>query len=153
MASAEHVGKNGEAPSDVHYKERSGMGRLFGSDDAPTIYSAAERLTGPVATPLLEHAGLTKTITKPIHVLDMACGTGVVSAHFHQALQAMGPEAQDKVHLSCADISAPQIGYMRKRIEAQGWKNTDAVQMNAEVGFLSVTTNIPGALKLTGTSY
>lgn len=133
MSSTQTTTKHGARPSEVAFKARTGMGRFFAGDDASAVYEAAERLTGPVATPLVEHAGLTKTIMHPIRVLDMACGTGVVSAHLHHALSNMGPEAQDKVHLTCADISESQIGYVRQRIQAQGWKNTVAVQTNAEV--------------------
>lgn len=133
MSSTQTTTKHGVRPSEATFKARTGMGRFFAGDDASAVYEAAERLTGPVATPLVEHAGLTKNITQPIHVLDMACGTGVVSAHLHQALSKMSPEAQDKVQLTCADISESQIGYVRQRIQAQGWKNTVAVQTNAEV--------------------
>lgn len=120
---------NDTAPS---LKLRNGM-QFFSGDDASAIYSAAERLTGPVATPLIEHAGLTRPITRPINVLDMACGTGVVSAHLHQALKELGPQAQANVQLTCADISEVQIAYVRRRIEEHQWKNTVAIQTNAEV--------------------
>lgn len=130
MSPAQDSSKNGAAAS---LKVRTGMGRFFAGGDASIVYSAAERLTGPVATPLLEHAGLTRESTRPISVLDMACGTGVVSAHLHQVLKELGPEAQGKVHLTCADISESQVKYIRQRIADQGWKNTVAVQTNAEV--------------------
>lgn len=137
MSSTHTTIKHGLRPSEAAFKARTGMGRFFAGDDASAVYEAAERLTGPVATPLVEHAGLTKNITHPLQVLDMACGTGVVSAYLHQALSKMGPGAQDKVQLTCADISESQIGYVRQRIQAQGWKNTVAVQTNAEVFFLN----------------
>ncbi|KAJ4412850.1 hypothetical protein N0V82_008701 [Gnomoniopsis sp. IMI 355080] len=137
-----NINNNGGAPRvsppETSFKARTGMGRFFAGEDASAVYEAAERLTGPVATPLVEHAGLTKsknimtTRRHPIQVLDMACGTGVVSAHLHQALKALGPEAQKNVQLTCADISESQIDHVRQRIQTQGWKNTIAVQTNAE---------------------
>lgn len=133
MSSTQTTTTRGARPSEATFKARTGMGRFFAGDDASAVYEAAERLTGPVAMPLVEHAGLTKNITHPIRVLDMACGTGVVSAHLHHALSKIGPEAQDKVQLTCADISESQIEHVRQRIQAQGWKNTVAVQTNAEV--------------------
>lgn len=131
MSTAQTIIRNGAGAA---LKSRTGMGRFFAGHDASAVYEAAEHLTGPVATPLVEHAGLTKPITRPIRVLDMACGTGVVSAHLHQALKELGPASQNNVQLTCADISESQIGYVRQRIEQQGWKNTVAVQTNAEVG-------------------
>lgn len=133
MSSTQTTTKHVARPSEATFKARTGMGRFFAGDDASAVYEAAERLTGPVATPLVEHAGLNKNIMQPIQVLDMACGTGVVSAHLHHALSKMGPEVQNKVQLTCADISVSQIEYVRQRIQAQGWKNTVAVQTNAEV--------------------
>lgn len=138
MSSTQTTTKNEAFSGDVTFKARTGMGGFFAGDDASAVYEAAERLTGPVATPLVEHAGLTKNVTRPIQVLDMACGTGVVSAHLHQALKTMGLETQNNVHLTCADISESQIGYVRQRIQTQGWKNTVAVQTNAEVSSLGL---------------
>lgn len=129
-AVAQPIIKNGTTAS---FKSRTGMEAFFAGDDASAIYCAAERLTGPVATPLIEHAGLRRQITRPTKVLDMACGTGVVSAHLHQALKELGPETQANVQLTCADISDAQIAYIRRRIEKQQWENTVAVQTNAEV--------------------
>ncbi|ORY55105.1 putative UbiE/COQ5 family methyltransferase [Pseudomassariella vexata] len=115
--------------STLNIKSRIGMPEFFGTSEASNIYSSAEHLTGPVATPLLEHAGLNQDIKTPIEVLDLACGTGVVSAHLHQILKEHN--TQELVKLTCADLSDSQIAHVRRRMQENGWPNTEAVVVDA----------------------
>lgn len=122
---------------------RHGMGGFFAARDASDVYSAVEHITGPVAGPLLEHAGLltdgelSADITRPVSVLDMACGTGVVTATLHDAMERSGGRQQqqsgDLIKITCSDISEPQVSWVRRRIKQMGWRNTEAVVTDAIV--------------------
>jgi hypothetical protein len=61
---------------------------LWLNPEIGNLYPRVERITGPFATPLLHMAGI-YSITKPIKVLDMCCGTGVVSAHLQQIVSSI----------------------------------------------------------------
>lgn len=94
------------------------------------LYSRVERITGPFATPLLHQAGLYK-ISQPIKVLDLCCGTGVLSAHLQQIAERDG--AKDKVDIICGDLSESQLARVSKRIQANGWNNVKVALADAMV--------------------
>lgn len=120
-----------------------GMGGFFAARDASDVYSAAEHITSPVAGPLLEHAGLlvddelSADITRPVSVLDMACGTGVLTATLHDAMERSGQQDADMVKVTCCDISEPQVSWVRRRIKQMGWRNTEAIVADAIVSYYS----------------
>ncbi|KAL8298941.1 hypothetical protein RB600_003466 [Gaeumannomyces tritici] len=130
---------------------RHGMGGFFAARDASDVYSAAEHITGPVAGPLLEHAGLLTSggggqerlsaeIKRSTAVLDLACGTGVATATLHDAMERSGQRARDLVSITCADISEPQVNWVRRRIKQMGWRNIEAAVTDASNCSLSSDT-------------
>ena len=76
----------------------------------------------PMTLALLRQAGLLdSTDTKPLVILDNACGTGVVS-------HVLQTQAKERIsELVCADLSPAMIDYVKKRINKEDWKSTTQV--------------------------
>ena len=84
--------------------------------------------------PLLRMANFDKLPSKGrISILDLCCGSGITTSELHALFKEQG--IQDKVDLTCGDLSAGQLEFLDKRIKDMGWQNTSIVQMNAEVSF------------------
>ncbi|KIX05419.1 uncharacterized protein Z518_06291 [Rhinocladiella mackenziei CBS 650.93] len=94
------------------------------------IFSRADSITGPFADSLLQQAKFPPSTNSALVVLDMACGSGVVSSHIMALLSS---EAKSRLDLTCADTSDAMISNLTRRIEALGWKNTRAVIADAMV--------------------
>ena len=89
---------------------------------------------GPFATRLLQQSKFVDSIRgdrlSDLVVLDNACGTGVVSS---EIMNLLDTREQQKLHLTCADISEDAIKHMQERIDSSGWTNARAIQADAMV--------------------
>lgn len=93
---------------------------------------AAKGFLKCLTRPLLSQMGISEatTMTTPLYMLDMACGTGVVT----QELQVMlSGDVLKESKLLAADSSAALVELCRKRIAAEGWVNTEARVLDAMV--------------------
>ncbi|KAK2024896.1 S-adenosyl-L-methionine-dependent methyltransferase [Colletotrichum zoysiae] len=112
---------------------------------APGNGAAAEFLSGKPLNPsgdkanlidfwpscLLQHAQLREAMiaaTKPLEVMDMACGTGVVSSYIHTLMKEMEPAQREKLRLTSADSSEAQLGIVQEKITREGWLESKVVQ-------------------------
>jgi hypothetical protein len=92
---------------------------------------ATKHLMKALATPLLQQMGITAAPDQPgLAVVDLACGGGVVV----QELQALLPrEVLQKSSFLASDNSAALVELVNKRIVAEGWVNTKASVLDAQV--------------------
>ncbi|KAL2878741.1 hypothetical protein SGCOL_005966 [Colletotrichum sp. CLE4] len=107
------------------------------------IYRNTEYITFPITQPLLDYCGLTEnkisSLDKPVEVLDMCCGAGVVSARIQEMLKMTGQEGKGLVKLTCSDSSGGQIEHVRSRVGKDGWTDTTVVQ--ADIASLPFESN------------
>lgn len=94
-------------------------------------YKNAEAITGPFAKILVQQAGLLDaSVFSQLTILDSACGTGVVAAAVHASLDV---STKKRMKLTCGDFSEPMLQAVRERIQENGWTNTEARLVNAQV--------------------
>lgn len=95
-----------------------------------------------LAAPLLPQMGLTPDRTEPVQWLDNAAGPGVVAQELHALLPR---ETLEKGSILATDLAEGMVNMLKGRIENEGWVNTEARVLNAQVSrshaWLWVTTN------------
>ncbi|KAJ3020636.1 hypothetical protein HKX48_000482 [Thoreauomyces humboldtii] len=86
------------------------------NQDSATV--ALERATGPPVEALLKQADLIPrpSKTKPVRLLDNACGAGLVASRYFSALQD-----RENVTVVCGDLEAHWLEGIKKRMGAEGW--------------------------------
>jgi SAM-dependent methyltransferase len=98
-----------------------------GVTQSDQLHAARNMLKG-MAQPLVRALGITETATEPLVLLDMACGSGVVT----QETQALLPRAVlEKSSIVAADTSAASIDLVNHRIATEGWLNVEAKVLDA----------------------
>ncbi|KAF1955046.1 S-adenosyl-L-methionine-dependent methyltransferase [Byssothecium circinans] len=93
---------------------------LWQDDDTATKYALAERATAPYAGTMIQNTKLAQFIEagNKAHVLDLACGTGVVTAALYDAV----PKSRwDDVKVLCGDGSESMLKFLKGRAEREGW--------------------------------
>ncbi|KAF9870713.1 hypothetical protein CkaCkLH20_11815 [Colletotrichum karsti] len=113
--------------------DKANLTSFWRTPEAGNIYRHAEHLTGPVTPCLVDHAGLRERLVaaaassnpNPVRVIDMCCGTGVVSGCVQRMVREMGGREGEKLELVCADSSEAQLGVVREKIEREGWVGVD----------------------------
>lgn len=110
---------------------------LWRNPEVGKIYRNTEHVNAPLVPPLLDACGLTEeamaSLERPIEVLDMCCGAGVVSAQIQTMLKRAGMADKGMVKLTCSDSSAAQLEYVKYRIQADGWVDSKVVQADIAV--------------------
>ena len=84
-------------------------------------YARAEAATRPFADIFLSKARLPSAIVdrdEKINALDLACGTGAVTASLYESLPK---EKWSNVKVLAGDISNPMLSYLKVRGEKAGW--------------------------------
>lgn len=95
---------------------------MFNDPDFAKRYKLGELLTGQFAQDLLNQLGLPSQ-QSPVHFLDLACGTGIVT---RKAIETLN-EARSTQTLSkddkftCADLAPAMMDVMRARIGEENW--------------------------------
>ncbi|TQN65891.1 Methyltransferase tpcH [Colletotrichum shisoi] len=105
---------------------------LWRNPEVGKIYRNTEHVNAPLVPPLLGACGLTEeamaSLERPIEVLDMCCGAGVVSARIQTMLKKAGMAGKGMIKLTCSDSSAAQLEYVKYRIQADSWVDAKVVQ-------------------------
>lgn len=91
-------------------------------------YMIAEKITRYYTQDLINLSGLDPA-ARPLTVLDLACGTGVVSDKLHEILD---PQSANDWELTCGDISTELTGHVKLKIIEKGWDNSTAKVMDAQ---------------------
>ena len=91
---------------------------------------AAKGMLVPIGTPLLEHMGLAQDYSSPVALLDMCCGTGLIRQEVGKTL---AKDVLGKSSFVSADKSELMVDMVKRRIESEGWINTEARVLDAQV--------------------
>lgn len=96
--------------------------KMFNDPDFAKRYKLGELLTGQYAQDLLNQMGLPSQ-TSPVHFLDLACGTGIVSKLAVETLSRVRSteklSSEDK--FTCADLAPAMMDVLRARISGENW--------------------------------
>ncbi|KAL4943326.1 hypothetical protein BDV06DRAFT_190276 [Aspergillus oleicola] len=105
------------------------MASLFKNTDFVRRYKLAEQLTSLFAGPLIAQSGLTSyPSSKPLTILDNACGTGAVSSALHETLSA---GVKENWKLTSGDFSEAMVECSRERAREEGWVNSEVKIVDA----------------------
>ncbi|KAJ5128193.1 hypothetical protein N7448_001910 [Penicillium atrosanguineum] len=102
---------------------------LYSGKGILETYMIAEKITRYFTKDLIQMSGLTESTLRPLKVLDLACGTGVVCDDLHEVLDS---QLHDTWELTCGDISTELTAHVKRKILEKGWKNTSATIMDAQ---------------------
>lgn len=102
---------------------------LYSGKGILETYMIAEKITRYYTLDLIKLSGLIGSTLRPLKVLDLACGTGVVSDDLHELLDS---QLEDNWELTCGDISTELTGHVKHKIVEKGWKNSSARVMDAQ---------------------
>ncbi|KAI0549201.1 S-adenosyl-L-methionine-dependent methyltransferase [Xylaria curta] len=89
----------------------------------------SERIMRRPAGLLLAQAGLDASTSKPITLLDLACGTGPIAAHLYETVDK---QVLSQSKMLCADISENLVGTLKRRAEKNGWSNVETAVLDAQ---------------------
>lgn len=79
---------------------------------------------------LLEQAGVQHHPNNvQLTVLDLACGSGVVTESLHETLQEQHPAS---FQIVCGDLADAMVQAVSRKIEQSGWSNTTAQKIDAQ---------------------
>ncbi len=112
------------------------MKKMFNNKDFTKMYAqGAEKFTGWYAEKLVTAAKLDRvTDSEALVVLDLACGTGIVS---QKIVDGLNDKQKANLDLTCADFADSMIAYVGPRIQEFGLKKAEAYKADA------VDTNLP----------
>ncbi|KAK1565970.1 S-adenosyl-L-methionine-dependent methyltransferase [Colletotrichum navitas] len=111
--------------------DKANLVEFWRNPDAGSIYKHTEIGTFPITPCLVQHARLSEAVTaarKPLEVMDMCCGTGVVSSYIQSMMREMNPAEREKVRLTSADSSEAQLKIVKEKITKEGWLGSKVVQ-------------------------
>jgi len=94
----------------------------------------------PLATRMLSQMGLGKDTSAPFRLLENACGAGVVAPLLQRIIK---PEVLKLSSILCGDFSDQVVELAKKRIESEGWVNTQATKVDGQVRH--IITTLPAA--------
>ncbi|TDZ33440.1 Glandicoline B O-methyltransferase roqN [Colletotrichum spinosum] len=124
-------GPNFATPSLNASGDRANLTTLWREPEVGAMYRNTEYTTAKQSPTLIDYCGLTEdvlaSLTRPIRVLDMCCGAGVVAAHLQARMKKLGIERKNLVQLTCADSSTSQLEHVSARVKDQGWTDTKVV--------------------------
>ena len=103
---------------------------LGGKAFEKVLLENARQVSTPLATRMLAQMGLTESTETPFKVFENGCGVGVVAPILQHMVK---PEVLKQSSILCGDFSEQLIELAKKMIEGQGWENTEARQIDAQV--------------------
>lgn len=92
-------------------------------------YKLAEKATRPYADAIAQKIPQS-SLENNVHAMDLACGTGAMTAALYDVLPA---SHKDSAHVVGADISPDMIEYIEKRGKEEGWKGLETKILDAKV--------------------
>lgn len=95
----------------------------------PRMLDFVDTVSGPLAARMLAQTGLAKA-TEPFRLLDNGAGLGVVAAEIQKTVDK---EVLAKSSIVSADFSESAVEFVKQRIEKEGWLNTEARVVDAQV--------------------
>ncbi|CAP96441.1 hypothetical protein E8E15_007455 [Penicillium rubens] len=102
---------------------------LYAGKGILDTYMVAEKITRYYTQDLIQLSGLSESSLTPLVILDLACGTGVVSDALHDMLNF---QPKGNWELTCGDISTELTGHVKQKILERGWENSIAKVVDAQ---------------------
>ncbi|CAI7601284.1 unnamed protein product [Penicillium glandicola] len=102
---------------------------LYAGKGILETYMIAEKITRYYTQDLIKLSGLSECSLRPLIILDLACGTGVVSDALHDMLDSQPEESWE---LTCGDISTELTGHVKRKILDRKWENSTAKVVDAQ---------------------
>jgi ubiquinone/menaquinone biosynthesis C-methylase UbiE len=97
------------------------------------MLDSAKHVSAPIAIRMLDHVGLNKDTSTPFKLIDCACGAGVVASEVQSMIK---PDVLQQSSILACDFSEQMVGITQRRIAREGWVNTEAKQIDAQVYLL-----------------
>jgi hypothetical protein len=104
--------------------------RAGGAEWENALLDNARRVSEPLAAKMLDQMGLTENTNTPFKLLENACGVGVVAPVLQRTIK---PEVMKQSSILCGDFSEQALALAKQRIESEGWVNTEARVIDAQV--------------------
>lgn len=95
-----------------------------------SLLFASRGVIGHLAQPLVSQMGITRNVSRPLSVLDLACGTAIVTDLVQKRIS---PEVLAQSKFRAVDASEGMVSVANKRIELEGWVNVQTEVMDAKV--------------------
>jgi len=102
----------------------------IGDNWVDILLENARRVSAPLAAQMLDQLGLDANTTTPFKLLDNGCGIGVVASELQSRIK---PDVLRQSSIVCGDFSQPVVEAVQKRIKEEGWVNTEANTIDAQV--------------------
>ncbi len=106
------------------------MKTAVGGDWEAVLLENARSVSSPLATRMLLQMGLGKDTNTPFRVLENACGAGILPPLLQQTTK---PDIFAQSSIVCSDFSEQVVDLAKRRIESEGWPNTEAAKVDAQV--------------------
>lgn len=100
-----------------------------GTMEAQMLY-ASKTMMPHLIKPLPAQMGISEKTSTPVKFLDNACGSGVLT---HAVQQALPKDILEKSTFLCADASDGMVSVATKRLDTEGWVNTEIKKLDATV--------------------
>lgn len=94
------------------------------------MFKLSEKTTGYFAEALIKQSGLPSCSLDKLVVLDMACGTGIVTTKLIEG-GFLSEASQAKLDITCADYAETMINYTKEKVATKGWNNVRTVLTDA----------------------
>lgn len=106
------------------------MMKMFNDKDFTKMYAeGAEKFTRYYAAEVVQAAKVDQyPAGKELDVLDLACGTGIVSK---ELVDVLSDQQKSNLNLTCADFADSMLDFVGPRIKTFGIKSAEAVKTNA----------------------
>ncbi|KAM5345252.1 hypothetical protein ACJ41O_011114 [Fusarium nematophilum] len=88
----------------------------------------SRRLMPKLIAPLIPQMGISEKTSAPLALFDSACGPGVFTAEVQKAL---AKDVLEKSTFLCADNADGMVNLAKRRVETEGWVNTEVQKLDA----------------------
>lgn len=105
---------------------------MFNDPQFAKLYKTGEKATGIWAGELVQRTKFADDLSRldKLVILDNACGTGIIT---QKIMDLVDDKTAPKVHITGADYADAMVNAFKEKIEAEGWRNADAVVADAQV--------------------
>lgn len=106
--------------------------KTFGNDavSEPRVLEFVGTVCAPLAARMLSQIGLDERTTNPFKLLDNGAGLGPVASEVQKRISR---QVLSRSNVISADFSESTVHFVEKRIEKEGWINTQAMVVDAQV--------------------
>lgn len=112
---------------------QSALQAADGEEGQQFLLESLKSISAPLAAKMLSQISLGANTTEPFNLLEQGCGMGVVVPLLNETVPK---EVLERSSVLCGDFSGPLVEVVKQRIEKEGWVNTRAGVVDAQVCFV-----------------